>query len=154
MWFTETGFHIGVDEQSGLVAGMAANVADITQVGKLLHGQESTIGADAGYTGVEKRAEHAGRKVIWQIAARRGSIRSIRKTASCIKLYAILNMPKPGFAPRLNTPFRVIKRQFDYTKVRFRGLAKNTAQLITLFALANLWMVRRFLLANTGELHP
>ena len=42
--------HIGVDEQSGLVAGMAANVADITQVGKLLHGQESTIGADAGYT--------------------------------------------------------------------------------------------------------
>ena len=57
MWFTETGFHIGVDEQSGLVAGTAANVADITQVGKLLHGQESTIGADAGYTGVEKRAE-------------------------------------------------------------------------------------------------
>ena len=54
--------HIGVDEQSGLVAGMAANVADITQVGKLLHGQESTIGADAGYTGVEKRAEHAGHK--------------------------------------------------------------------------------------------
>ncbi|RUE99346.1 IS5/IS1182 family transposase, partial [Pseudomonas aeruginosa] len=45
----------------------------------------------------------------------------------------------------------VIKRQFGYTKVRFRGLAKNTAQLITLFALSNLWMVRRHLLANTGE---
>ncbi|MDN7594217.1 IS5/IS1182 family transposase, partial [Burkholderia multivorans] len=38
-----------------------------------------------------------------------------------------------------------------YTKVRFRGLAKNTAQLITLFALSNLWMARRHLLANTGE---
>ncbi|MEO4045843.1 transposase, partial [Pseudomonas sp. CAU 1711] len=48
-------------------------------------------------------------------------------------------------------PFRVIKRQFGYTKVRFRGLAKNTAQLVTLFALSNLWMVRRHLLANAGE---
>ena len=44
-------------------------------------------------------------------------------------------------------PFRVIKRQFGYTKVRFRGLAKNTAQLVTLFALSNLWMSRRYLLA-------
>ncbi|UJP08653.1 MAG: IS5/IS1182 family transposase, partial [Nitrosomonas sp.] len=48
----------------------------------------------------------------------------------------------------------VIKRQFGYTKVRFRGLAKNTAQLITLFALSNLWMARRFLLANTAEVRP
>jgi len=45
----------------------------------------------------------------------------------------------------------VIKRQFGYTKVRFRGLAKNTAQMITLFALSNLWMARRYLLAATGE---
>ncbi|WP_256969371.1 transposase, partial [Pseudomonas aeruginosa] len=52
---------------------------------------------------------------------------------------------------KVEHPFRVIKRQFGYTKVRFRGLAKNTAQLITLFALSNLWMARRHLLANTGE---
>ena len=44
---------------------------------------------------------------------------------------------------------RVVKRRFGYVKVRYRGLAKNTAQLRTLFALANLWMVRRALL-NTG----
>ncbi|RIY59428.1 hypothetical protein AXW89_24835 [Pseudomonas aeruginosa] len=48
-------------------------------------------------------------------------------------------------------PFRVIKRQFGYVKVRFRGLAKNTAQLMTLFALSNLWMARRHLLANVGQ---
>ena len=51
-------------------------------------------------------------------------------------------------------PFRVIKRQFGFVKVRFRGLAKNTAQLVTLFALSNLWMVRRKLLAMTGSLRP
>ena len=45
----------------------------------------------------------------------------------------------------------MIKRQFGYTKVRFRGLAKNTAQLVTLFALSNLWMSRRYLLAGAGE---
>ena len=51
---------------------------------------------------------------------------------------------------KVEHPFRVIKRQFGYTKVRFRGLAKNTAQLATLFALSNLWMARCYLL-NTGE---
>ncbi len=44
-----------------------------------------------------------------------------------------------------------IKRQFGYEKVRFRGLPKNTAQMVTLFALSNLWMARRHLLAGTGE---
>jgi IS5 family transposase len=44
----------------------------------------------------------------------------------------------------------VIKRQFGYTKVRYLGLIKNTAQVLTLFALSNLWMVRRKLLAAQG----
>ncbi|MDX4008561.1 IS5 family transposase [Pseudomonas aeruginosa] len=48
---------------------------------------------------------------------------------------------------------RVIKRQFGYVKVRFRGLAKNTAQLVTLFALSNLWMARRHLLTTAGKVH-
>ena len=52
---------------------------------------------------------------------------------------------------KVEHPFRVIKRQFGYVKTRFRGLAKNTAQLVTLFALSNLWMARRHLLTNAGE---
>ncbi|MCD1610441.1 transposase, partial [Stutzerimonas kunmingensis] len=52
---------------------------------------------------------------------------------------------------KVEHPFRVIKRQFGYVKVRFRGLAKNTAQLVTLFALSNLWMARRHLLTTAGE---
>jgi IS5 family transposase len=54
---------------------------------------------------------------------------------------------------KVEHPFRVIKRQFGYVKVRFRGLAKNTAQLVTLFALSNLWMARRHLLTNAGKVH-
>ena len=49
---------------------------------------------------------------------------------------------------RVEHAFRVLKRQFGYVKVRYRGLTKNTAQLHTLFALANIWMVRRQLLAT------
>jgi IS5 family transposase len=48
-------------------------------------------------------------------------------------------------------PFRVIKRQFGYVKTRFRSLAKNTAKLMMLFALSNLWMARRHLLTTVGE---
>lgn len=54
---------------------------------------------------------------------------------------------------KVEHPFRVIKRQFGYTKVRFRGLVKNTAQQVTLFALSNLWMVRKQLMI-AGEVRP
>jgi IS5 family transposase len=50
---------------------------------------------------------------------------------------------KASVRAKVEHPFRVIKRQFGYTKVRYRGLAKNTAQVVTLFALSNLWMARR-----------
>ena len=51
-------------------------------------------------------------------------------------------------------PFRVIKRQFGFVKVRYRGLAKNAKQIETLFALANLWLARKRLLPLLGELRP
>ena len=57
---------------------------------------------------------------------------------------------KASVRAKVEHPFRVIKRQFGLVKVRFRGLAKNTAHLLTLFALSNLWMARRRLLAMTG----
>jgi IS5 family transposase len=134
--------HIGVDDESGLVhsvVGTAANVADVTQVDKLLHGEEYVVCADAGYTGVE----HDGREVIWQVAARR----KLGKNSALYKARRKIEKAKA----QVEHPFRVIKRQFGYVKTRFRGLAKNTAQLVTLFALSNLWMARRHLLTNAGE---
>lgn len=53
---------------------------------------------------------------------------------------------KAGVRAKVEHPFRVIKCQFGFTRVRYKGLAKNTAQLVTLFALSNLWMVRRRIL--------
>ncbi|HAQ25882.1 MAG TPA: IS5 family transposase [Pseudomonas sp.] len=146
--------HIGADAESGLVhsvVGTAANVADVTQVDKLLHGEENMVGADAGYTGVEKRPEHKGREVIWQIAARRSTYKKLSKRSALYKAKRKIEKAKAQVRAKVEHPFRVIKRQFGYVKTRFRGLAKNTAQLVTLFALSNLWMARRHLLTNAGE---
>ncbi|MCX4161789.1 MULTISPECIES: transposase, partial [Paraburkholderia] len=52
---------------------------------------------------------------------------------------------KAGIRAKVEHPFRVLKLQFGYTKTRYRGLMKNTAQITTLFALANLWMARKAL---------
>ena len=57
---------------------------------------------------------------------------------------------KASIRAKVKHPFRVIKRQFGFVKVKYRGLAKNTAILVTLFALSNLWMVRRQLMGVTG----
>ncbi|RMP05169.1 ISPsy2, transposase [Pseudomonas viridiflava] len=146
--------HIGADDESGLVHSVvvtAANVADVTQVAKLLHGEENVVCADAGYTGVEKREEHAGRKVIWQIAARRSTYKKHGKRSILYKAIRKIEKAKAQVRAKVEHPFRVIKRQFGYEKVRFRGLAKNTAQMVTLFALSNLWMACRHLLASAGE---
>lgn len=146
--------HIGVDDESGLVhsvVGTAANVADVTQVDKLLHGAENVVCADAGYTGVEKRTEHDGREVIWQIAARRSTYKKLGKRSVLYKAKRKIEKAKAQVRAKVEHPFRVVKRQFGFVKTRFRGLAKNTAQLVTLFALSNLWMARRHLLTSTGE---
>jgi len=149
--------HIGVDDESGLVhsvVGTAANVADVTQVDKLLHGDENVVCTDAGYTGVEKRPEHDGRKVIWQVAARRSTYKKLDKRSALYKAKRKIEKAKAQVRAKVEHPFRVIKRQFGYVRTRFRGLAKNTAQLVTLFALSNLWMARKHLLTNVGEVRP
>lgn len=61
-----------------------------------------------------------------------------------------IGLPKLDVGNRAEHPFRVIKRQFGYVKVRYRGIAKNAAQVLTLFALSNLWMSRRRLMPAAG----
>ena len=149
-WFFGMKAHIGVDAESGLVhtvTGTAANVADVTEVPNLLHGKERHVFGDAGYIGAEKRAAKRGRK-FW-IAAKRSVVKAIDDT----KLREIteqLEHAKASIRAAVEHPFRVIKRQFGYVKVRYKGLAKNTAQVKTLLALGNLWMARKHLLAPVG----
>ncbi len=82
---------------------------------------------NAGYTEVEKRAGHVDRKVIWQIAARRGCYKRHRENSLFYQTLRQIERAKARIHAKVGHPFRVIKRQFGYSKVRFRGLAKNTA---------------------------
>lgn len=138
--------HIGVDAESGLVhsvIGTAANVHDVTQGHGLLHGQESVVFGDAGYQGADKRPDATG--VEWLVAMRPSKRRTLKGTSLGDLLDQVEKL-KASVRAKVEHPFRVIKRQFGYTKVRYKGLAKNTAQLVTLFALSNLWMVRKRIL--------
>ena len=141
--------HIGVDADSGLVhtvVGTAANVNDVTQASGLVHGEEADVFADAGYQGVSKREETQDIDANWHVAMRPGKRRALDKATPMGAVLDKLEHVKASIRAKVEHPFRVIKRQFGHVKVRYRGLAKNTAQLHTLFALSNLWMVRRTLL--------
>ena len=141
--------HIGVDADSGLVhtvVGTAANVNDVTQAHRLVHGQETDVFADAGYQGVAKREEVQDIKANWHVAMRPGKRRALDKSSPMGAVLDQLEHLKARIRAKVEHPFRVIRRQFGYVKVKYRGLAKNTANLMTLFALSNLWMARRRLL--------
>ena len=110
----------------------------------LLHGKEQVVHADSGYIGAHKRVARKGLQ--WQIAAKRGRIKAMPE-GRAKRAIEKLERRKASLRAKVEHPFRVIKRQFGLMKVRFRGLAKNTAHVVTLFALSNLWMARRRLLA-------
>ena len=145
--------HIAVDADSGLVhtvRGTAGHVADVTEGNSLLHGEEAFVFADAGYQGAEKRAD-AKPDVSWSVAMRPGKRRKLDKANSLIDaLVEKIEKCKASIRAKVEHPFRVVKRQFGFVKVRYRGLKKNTLQLKTLFALSNLWMVRCQLMAMQG----
>ncbi|MBS0457905.1 MAG: IS5 family transposase [Proteobacteria bacterium] len=144
--------HIGVDDESGLVHHVectAANVADVTQVHKLLHGKEETVYGDSGYTGADKREELQAVDAGFLIAEKPSRLRAMKNKRE--RRYAKRwEHYKASVRAKVEHPFRVVKRQFGYVKVRYRGLAKNAAQVVTLFALSNLWMSRRRLLPAAG----
>jgi IS5 family transposase len=146
-WYFGMKAHIGADEASGLVhsvEGTAANLSDISQAHALLHGQEKRAGADAGYTGVEKRPEIValGREIEWRVAARR-STHQAQPEGWAKALGGAWEKLKARARALVEHPFHIIKNVFRHRKVRYRGLEKNTGQLRVLFALANLSMVRR-----------
>ena len=143
-WYFGMKAHIGVDADSGLVhtvRSTAGHVHDINEGNSLLHGQEQVVFADAGYQGIEKRPD-AKADVIWHIAMRPGKRKKLDKTHEADAMLDQAEKLKAGVRAKVEHPFRLIKRQFGHIKVRYRGLKKNTQQLMTLFALSNLWMVR------------
>ncbi len=144
--------HIGVDAASGLVhtlIGTAGNVSDVTQAGALLHGDETAALGDAGYQGVEKRAENLGKSVTWHVAMKRSKRKALPKNKLGRMLEKLEHL-KASVRAKVEHPFHVIKNLFRHRKTRYRGLAKNTAQLFTLFGFANLVLAgRRFTITET-----
>ena len=149
-WYFGMKAHIGVDADSGLVhtvRGTSGHVSDIVEANSLLHGEENVAFGDAGYQGVEKRAD-ATKEVTWHVAMRPGKRRALNKENAADAMIDKAEKLKAGIRAKVEHPFRVIKRQFGFVKVRYRGLKKNTAQLVTLFALSNLWMARGKLMGS------
>ena len=155
-WYFGMKAHIGVDAESGLVhtvRGTAANVNDVVEGNGLLHGAETDVFADAGYQGAAKRPD-AKDEVNWHVAMKPGKRKALDKARTVDRLTDEIERIKASVRAKVEHPFRVIKRQFGHVKVRYRGLAKNTAQLKTLFALANLWMARTRLWVLDGKVRP
>jgi IS5 family transposase len=142
-WFFGMKAHVGVDSRNGLVHSLettTARVHDSQIWDELLHGEETSVWADKGYVNAERAAEFAGPGKFW------GVMRKAPKGSELHPLDDRINRLIAKVRARVEHPFRVIKRQFGHVKTRYRGLAKNRAQLFTLFALGNLFLVRRNLM--------
>ena len=148
-WYFGMKAHIGVDAESGLVHAVvatSAQVSDVSQTHKLLHGDETEVLADAGYQGADKREENRDNKADWHIAMKRSRRKALARNRLG-RLLEQLERAKASLRAKVEHPFHVVKNLFKHKKARYRGLAKNEAQLYSLFGLANLMLARRALLA-------
>ncbi len=138
--------HIGADVNSGLAHTMSvtpAHASDISQIPQLLRADDRAVFGDKGYVNraFKRAARRAG--VYWGVALK-ASLQHHRLTAANKRR----NRKLSGIRARVEPVFRVIKRQFGYTKVRYRGLEKNAAQVFTLIGLTNLYLARRRLMPS------
>ena len=142
--------HIGVDAERVLIHTAeytTANVADIAMMEKCLQGEEAIALGDRGY--------HKKNRTIDEFQ-KEGNLSVLTPTkkpagGALTEEQKAFNRMLSSVRAIVEHPFRVVKRQFGFVKVRYRGLAKNTGQIVTLFALANLWMARKRLLSLVGE---
>jgi len=143
-WYFGMKAHVGVDAQSGIVHSLETSTAKVhdSQVwDDLLHGDETSVWADKGYVSAEREAAFNKQGKVWGVmrkAPKGGTLHPEDERSN--RIIAMVRA-------KVEHPFRVLKRQFGYVKTRYRGLSKNRAQLFTLFALGNLFLVRRRLMA-------
>jgi len=154
-----TNAHIGVDADSGVTHSLETSTAklhDSRVRDDLLHGGETSVWADKGCVSAAREAAFAGpgkapgRSALQTIPRIVCLTLELRKAPKGGKLHppdARANRIIATVRAKVEHPFRVIKRQFGHVKTRYRGLARNRAQLLTLFAPGNLFLVRRRLMA-------
>ena len=130
------------------VVATAASVHDITPAAQLLHGDDEVVYGDAGYQGIEKRAELAGKCTTFGVAMRPGKRRLLPDTPDR-RVLDLVEAAKAHITAKVEHPFRVIKEQFGFRKTRLRGIAKNHCKVNVLAELINLFLARRQLMATS-----
>lgn len=136
--------HVGADVDSGVVHTVSvtpANVADITELPNLLREEDRAVFGDAGYVNNQYKRAARGAGVYWGVALK------ARPKSRLGASQKQRNRKHSSIRSRVEHIFRVIKCQFGYTKVRYKGLAKNAAQVFSLIGLTNLYLKRRELMA-------
>jgi transposase, IS5 family len=137
--------HVGTDRR-GIVHSLtttAANVHDSTQMAKLLHGQEREVFGDQAYWNESHRKDAQKMGIRYRINRRPNQVPLSDHQRH-------INRLRSRARARCEHVFHVVKRLWGFSKVRYRGLAKNTSRLFTAFALANLYLLRRRLLPPQG----
>ena len=143
-WFFGMKAHVGVDADSGIVHSLETTTAKVhdSQVwDELLHGKETSVWADKGYVSAAREAAFSAPGKVW------GVMRKAPKGGALHPIDEDINRIIAKVRARVEHLFRILKRQFGHVKTRYRGLAKNRAHLFTLFALGNLFLMRRRLAA-------
>ncbi len=138
--------HVGTDKR-GIVHSLsttAANASDISQMPQLLHGQEREVFGDQAYWSESHRQGALKRGIRYRINRRGTSSKPLTE------YQRFINRCRSSARARGEHAFHVVKRLWGFAKVRYRGLAKNTARLFTAFALANLYLLRRRLITPQG----
>jgi transposase, IS5 family len=150
-WYFGMKAHIGVDAGTGYVHSVtatAANVHDLDEAVHLVRRDDQVVYADAGYQGAAKRPEIADDEhlstVQWRIAARKGVLKTMTGHDRAVE------SRKASVRAKVEHPFLIAKRDFAFTKTRYRGIAKNLNHLHMLFASAN-WLMRARAVALTGS---
>ena len=149
-WYFGMKAHIGVDAGTGYahsVTATAANVHDLDEAVNLVRDDDEVVYADAGYQGAQKRPEIAGddhlSTVQWRVAARKGQLKTMAEPDRAAE------SRKASVRAKVEHPFLIVKRDFGFTKTRYRGIAKNLNHLNVLFASAN-WLMRARAVALAG----
>jgi IS5 family transposase len=149
-WYFGMKLHIGTDRKGRVhhVTATAASAADITQLPTLLHGDEQELYGDQAYWKEADRHAYEARGVRYRVNRRARS-----RNHPLSERWRKINRARSRTRARCEHPFHVVKRLWGFAKVRYRGLAKNLARAHTMFALANLYAVRRQLLPAGAAIH-
>jgi len=142
-WYFGMKAHVGTDTKRGLVHRIVvtdASVHDSQVMDDLLHGEESVVYGDKAYADEGKKSEYVERGIEWHVSrkGKRGCPLSMEDRE--------WNREQNRTRSKGEHAFRIVKHLWNYRKVRYKGLSKNGAQIFSLFALSNLYMVRKELL--------